>query len=181
MPDDFMPGGFEVRQLLSQAGPHGNLAGNLMKFLVILALATGLADAADPFYAGIWKIASATVAPWQAGPPYADDTAEMKTLVGKTVAIQRAAIVGPGILGCKGPRYRVKDYPADMLFQGQFGEMHRRDATADPAKIAAGLGFKGSAWKTLETGCANELDFHFLDPVTASFGLNNYIYILKKQ
>ena len=73
-----------------------------------------------------------------------------------------------------------------MLFQGAFGEMHLRDKSADPAKIAATLGFRGSAsktptWKTLETGCANELDFHFLDPTTAAFGLNNYVYMLKKQ
>ena len=147
----------------------------------MLVLAVGAANAADLFYLGTWKIISAAPAPWQTGAPYADDTAEMKSLVGKTVVIQRSAIVGPGIIGCKGPRYRVKDYPADMLFQGQFGEMHRRDATADPAKIAAKLGFKGTTWKTLETGCANELDFHFLDPATTSFGLNNYIYILKKQ
>ena len=64
--------------------------------------------------------------------------------------------------------------------------MHLRDKSADPAKIAATLGFRGSAsktptWKTVETGCANELDFHFLDPTTAAFGLNNYVYMLKKQ
>jgi len=55
-----------------------------------------------------------------------------------------------------------------------------------PAKLAAQLGFRGSTsktqtWKTLETGCGNELDYHFLDPSTAAFGLNNYVYILKKQ
>jgi len=104
----------------------------------------------------------------------------MKSLVGKTVVIGRAAIVGPGILGCKGPRYRVKDYPADMLFQGGFGEMHEKDKSVDPAKIAAALGFRGASWKTLETGCATELDFHFIDPTTGAFALNNYIYKFKK-
>ena len=105
----------------------------------------------------------------------------MKSLVGKTVIIQPKRIIGPRIIACQGPNYRVKDYPAGMLFQGAFDEMHRRDPSADPAKIAAGLGFKGSSWKTLETGCANELDYHFLDPATAAFGLNNYVYMLKKQ
>lgn len=68
-----------------------------------------------------------------------------------------------------------------MLFQGAFDEMRRKDASAEPAKIAARLGFRGSSWKTLETGCANELDFHFLDPSTADFALNNYVYTMKKQ
>ena len=68
-----------------------------------------------------------------------------------------------------------------MLFQGAFGEMHLRDKSVDPAKVSARVGFQGSSWKTLETGCGNEIDYHFLDPTTAAFGLNDYIYILKKQ
>jgi hypothetical protein len=64
-------------------------------------------------------------------------------------------------------------YPADMLFQGAFGEMHNRDKSADPVKIAQGIGFRGSRWKTLETGCGNEIDYHFLDPTTAAFGLSS--------
>jgi hypothetical protein len=68
-----------------------------------------------------------------------------------------------------------------MLFQGELGEMQSRDKSVDPEKLAAKLGFKGKLWKTLETGCATELDFHFIDPNTTTFGLNNYVYILKKQ
>jgi hypothetical protein len=143
------------------------------------SVALGLA--ADPFYIGTWKIVSAAVAPWQDGRPYESDLSEMKSLVNRTVVIQAGAIAGPRPVACKGPNYRVKDYPADMLFQGAFGEMHRRDKSADPAKIAAKLGFRGSQWKTLETGCGNELDYHFLDPATADFGLNNYVYTMKKQ
>jgi hypothetical protein len=157
----------------------------IMKIFLIMALLTaGLvtrAPAADPFYIGTWKIASAAAAPWWDDRGHESDLAEMKSLVGKTVAIQANAIIGPRPVACKGPNYQVKDYPADMLFQGAFGEMQRRDKSADPTKIAAKLGFRGSSWKTLETGCGNELDYHFLDPVTAAFGLNNYVYILKKQ
>jgi hypothetical protein len=68
-----------------------------------------------------------------------------------------------------------------MLFQGSFDEMRRRDKSADPVKLAAKLGFHGPTSKVLETGCGNELDLHFVDPATAEFGLNNYVYILKKQ
>ncbi len=156
----------------------------LLTMLVMALMAGALlpsACAADPFYIGSWKITSAAVAPWQEGRPYTDDLAEMKSLVGTTVVIQLKAIIGPHAVACKGPHYQVKDYPADMLFLGAVGEMHRRDKSADPAKIAAKLGFRGSSWKTLETGCGNELDYHFLDPGTATFGLNNYVYTLKKQ
>ena len=65
---------------------------------------------------------------------------------------------------------------------GPFGEMRLRDKTVDPVKVAASVGFsQGKSWKTVETGCENELDYHFMDNATAAFGLNNYIYILKKQ
>jgi hypothetical protein len=66
-----------------------------------------------------------------------------------------------------------------MLFQCAFGEMHRRDKSADPGKIAASVGFQGSRWKTLETNCAVEIDYHFIDPTTPAIGLNDYVYTLK--
>lgn len=77
--------------------------------------------------------------------------------------------------------YQVKDYPAGMLFRGAFGEIRRRDKSADLTKIAAQLSFRGSSWKTLETGCGNELDLQFLDLATADFGLNNYVSTMKSQ
>jgi hypothetical protein len=51
----------------------------------------------------------------------------------------------------------------------------------DPVKLAASVGFKGATFKTLETGCEFELDWHFIDATTCAFGLNNYIYTMKKQ
>jgi hypothetical protein len=147
--------------------------------LVVVCLAAA-ALAADPFYLGTWKIDSAAVAPW-ADTARKPDTEEMKSLVGKSITIKAMGIDGPPALACKGPRYVVKNYPADMLFQGAFGEMHRRDKSVNPSKIAAALGFRGSSWKTLETGCGNELDYHFLDATTFAFGLNDYVYTVKKQ
>jgi hypothetical protein len=150
----------------------------VLKLCVVLL--APLAFAADPFYLGTWKIDSAVVAPW-ADAQHKDDAVEMKTLVGKTVIMKPSEIVGPRQVACKGPKYKVEMFPADMLFQGAFDEMRRRDKSVDPAKLAAKLGFKGTEWKTLETGCATELDFHFIDPATTTFGLNNYVYTLKKQ
>jgi len=109
----------------------------------------------------------------------------MRSLVGKIIVIKPNEITGPRALACKGPKYSVKDFPASMLFQGAFEEMQTRDKSVDPAKMAERLGFRGSTnqplWKTLETGCANELDFHFVDAGTAKFGLNNVVYTLKKE
>ena len=151
----------------------------LRRVLIATALA-GVLLASDRFYFGTWKIDSAVVAPWwtDAGKP---DDGESKALVGKTITIAAGAISGPGILACKGPHYKVVEVPAEGLFQGAFDEMHRRDSSADPAKLAEKVGFKGKSWKSLQTGCANELDFHFLDANTAEFGLNNYVYVLKRQ
>ena len=173
-----------MTEVLRLPGPFNQSISIFGRSRLALALLAGAALAstalaADPFYLGTWKIASAVVAPW-AG-PVRPDPAEMKSLVGKTVTIKQNEIAGPTTLMCKGPAYHVKDYPADWLFQGAFGEMHERDKSADPVKIAASLGFHGSSWKTVITGCANELEYHFIDPATAAFGLNDFVYTLKKQ
>jgi hypothetical protein len=148
--------------------------------ILVAIMLVGRAFAADPFYLGVWKIDSAVVAPWWTDPGK-PDAAESKTLVGKTVTIAPAAISGPGILACKGPHYKVVVIPAEGMFQGAFDEMRRRDKSVEPAKLAARIGFKGTSWKSLQTGCANELDFHFIDPNTTVFGLNDFVYTLKKQ
>ncbi|HZU26460.1 MAG TPA: hypothetical protein VFA04_13115 [Bryobacteraceae bacterium] len=145
-----------------------------------LVLATANVIAAEPFYIGTWKIDSATVAPWWTERE-APDPGEKKALVGRTFSIGAKSITGPPQLACGNPHYVVKDYAADMLFQGAFGEMHEREKSVDPATAAAAAGFRGSTWKTLETGCGNEIDFHFIDSSTAAFGLNNYIYRVSRQ
>jgi hypothetical protein len=146
---------------------------------VALAFAAFALPAADPSYIGAWKIASTATAPWSTreSPP---DEAERKSLIGKIVTFRANEILGPRQVACKGPKYVVVDSPVEGLFQGMFDEMRRRDKSVDPAKEAAKAGFKGTSWKTLETGCGNEVDWHFIDPMTVTFGLNNVIYTLRK-
>lgn len=147
--------------------------------IVVIGLATSvLAEAADAFYLGIWKLDSAIVAPW-AGPNDKPDVAEKESLLGKTVTVAPSAITGPKIFACKGPHYKLTDYTADLLFQGAFGEMHDADKAKDPSKLAASIGFTATPIKTLETGC--EFDWHFVDRSTAEISLDNYVYLLKKQ
>jgi hypothetical protein len=134
------------------------------------------AIASVDFFLGNWTIEKAVVAPW-ADPASKPDDAEMKSLVGKTVTFKNKEIAGPRIVACKDPSYEIHDGGADMLFQGALTQ--KQDGSSqDPNKPAADLGFKGSSWKTLQTGCENELDYHFVDDKTVEFGLNDYVYTL---
>ena len=151
-------------------------------------LAAALAIGCAPFasaagagldYLGTWKLSAAVVAPWADPATRKPDKAEPERLLGKAVVFKPGEIAGPQPFACKGARYKVKDYTADMVFQGAFGEMQSKDKSADPTKIAAGLGFPAAGIETLETGC--EIDFHFVDGTTARAGLNDYVYTLKKQ
>jgi hypothetical protein len=157
---------------------------NLSKtYAVLFLISAGIssAKAAEPFYLGTWKIVSIAPAPWVSTERKAD-LAESKTLTGKIVKIEATRILGPRQIACPKPNYQVKNYGVDMLFQGSFAEMKERDKSVDMAKAAATAGFRNETeWKTLETGCETEVDFHFIDPTTAAFGLNNVLYTLKKQ
>ena len=142
------------------------------------ALAAGSASAAGAFYLGRWTFVSAARAPW-ADPAHPLDNAEPARLRGKTIMLGPRSIAGPPPYLCRGPHYILREYPADMLFEGALGEMRDRDKSVDPAKIAASLGFHGPRFKTIETGC--DFDIHFVDADTAEVGLNDYVYTLKRR
>ncbi len=143
-----------------------------------LCIAASPAGAAGPFYIGTWKISGAALAPW-ADPARRPDSAEPARLIGKTIIFKEKAIAGPQPFACKEPKYKLSDYTAGLLFQGAFDEMHARNNSEDPEKLAASIGFSGAKIKTLETGC--EFDFHFARDGTAKTGLNDYVYTLQKQ
>jgi hypothetical protein len=145
----------------------------------ISAASFASALAAGPDYLGTWKLSAAQVAPWADPATRKPDKAEPERMLGKSLVFKQGEIAGPQPFACKRARYKVKDYTADMVFQGAFADMQAKDKSADPTKIAASLGFPAAGIKTLETGC--EFDFHFIDGVTAKAGLNDYVYTLKKQ
>ena len=146
-----------------------------------LALASPAFAAPAPWYLGGWKITAAVPAPW-VQPGHPPSAAEKRSLMGRTVWLRRGEIAGPRDFTCKEPHYEVVDFTADMLFEGELAEMQSENPKANPEKLAASVGFVGSKWKTVETGC--EIDWHFpnaADLTTAKIGLNDWVYTLKKQ
>jgi hypothetical protein len=156
-----------------------------MKFTVVTwliicgtAAIGGPARSAEPAYLGAWKISAAVTAPW-ADPTQRPDSAEQARLLGKAIVFKAKEITGPPPFACRAPHYKESDYTADMIFQGAFEEMQTRNKSVDPDRLATSLGFMGRNIRTLETGC--EMDFHFVDAMTAEIGLNDTVYTLKKQ
>jgi hypothetical protein len=142
--------------------------------IFLAAIAGSPARGADPFYAGTWKIQKAVVAPWWPEKE-TPDPSESKLLVGKSFSIRANAITGPRQVACPGPRFKLQQSPADMLFQGMLENVRSQ------ASVLASLGFEGKQWKTITTGCENELDFHFVNDRTLTFALDNYIYFASKR
>jgi len=156
-----------------------------MRNVIAACVAAGIALAisaparsADAFYIGTWKISGAVTAPW-ADPTQKPNRAEQARLLGKAILFKPKEIAGPPPFACKAPHYKESDYTADMIFQGAFEEMQSKNKSVDPDRLATSLGFLEKNIKTLETGC--EMDFHFVDAMTAEIGLNDTVYTLKKQ
>jgi len=126
-------------------------------------------------YAGTWTIASSEPAPWphEAG---AEVPKEIAKLTGATVALKADRIEGPRELACRKPHYKLRQDGAEMLFQGALAEYGDRKTT--PEQAATKLGFSARPITTIETGCANELEFHAIDGGHLVFGLNNRVYRL---
>src|ERR1051325_8779303 len=103
--------------------------------LAAAALAMGAlaARTADPWL-GSWKITEAKVAPW-AGKSRARSEVDLKELLNKTVTFRPREIAGPPMLVCKGPKYKLSDFFADMMFHRAFRPTLQKDEPADPAKV----------------------------------------------
>lgn len=136
-------------------------------------LSTSFAACAQDGFAGAWKIERSEPAPW-VHTPDVTDAGEVKRLFGAKVRFEPGRIVGPDPLACTKPHYRVRQDQADQLFQGGLAENTAPATNAD--KLADELGFGKRPIKTLETGCASNIDFHMIDRDHALFALNNTLY-----
>ena len=103
--------------------------------------------AAQQAVTGTWVIRQAApVAPWVAQGATPPSDREQRRLAGGRVTFRADRISGPAPLACRGPHYQVRDYGADMLFQGNLTQAEAQ---------ATALGFTARPIKTLETGCAS--------------------------
>ena len=143
----------------------------LLAAMACLAALPATAAAPQRLFYGRWLIAEAHPAPWYN--PADPGTAPFDDhLVGKSIVYMPSRIVGPRVLACKGPHYRMLEATPGYLFQG---------GLTAPAAQASALGFRGQRIATLETGCAGAIDFHFINGSTALFALDNMVYTLCKQ
>jgi len=132
---------------------------------------------AQESFAGAWKIVKSEPAPWVKAADVLD-AKEIKRLVGASVEFSAKAIKGPAPIACKGPHYEIKQYEADMLFQGALAEYG--DPATTPDKMANTIGFGNRPIASLVTGCASELEFHAIDADHAVFALNNSLYRMSR-
>jgi hypothetical protein len=126
---------------------------------------------AQEAFSGTWKIEKSEPAPWAKTPDMLD-AKEVKRFVGASLEFKSNAISGPAPLACKDPHYAIKQYDADMLFQGALAEYG--DPSTTPDKMAEKIGFAKRPVTSLETGC--EIDFHATDADHLVFALNNSLY-----
>jgi len=145
-----------------------------------LLLLSSLPVRAENAMAGSWMIERADPAPWSNDTDYQPFRKAMPQYVGKHVLFEAKRIKGPALLACAKPNYAMKDYPADMLFQGQLGELEQRGGKK-AEETATAMGFATRPVRTLETGCEGAFDFHMSDADHAAFALDNMIYWLKRD
>jgi hypothetical protein len=151
---------------------HGFLRSAMAALVLAGASLSAPAQADNPAFLGTWVIAQARTAPWvKAGDQAAFSPEEQRRLVGSKITYRDHRIVALAPLGCPDPHYRFAQVGPDYLFQGTL---------TDPVAQARALGFPAPRSYMLETGCEGLIDFHFVDPRTAMFALNNMIYTLKK-
>jgi hypothetical protein len=136
-----------------------------------LISANGAVHAAALDYQGVWTITTSEPAP-RSEPKEKPVASDLKALIGHTVTFWTDRIDAPAPLGCKKPHYAIKQYAADMLFQG---------GLTDPGKQASALGFVDKTIPTVETGCDGAIDFHFVNVGTALFALNNRVYRMERK
>ena len=149
---------------------------NVALVAVALSMLAALPAQAANAMAGSWKIEKAEPAPWSDGKDYPPAT-DSASYVGKKVVFSAKRIGGPSVLACAKPHFEMKDYSADMLFQGLLGEAEQRGGKK-AEDTATALGFKTRPIHTLETGCEGAIDFHMTDANHAAFALNNSIFWL---
>lgn len=147
--------------------------------LALVLCGTGArADDAAPIL-GKWAISRYVIAPW-ARP---EDSAMLNTEAKKLLKLQvtytaKSVVAKHPTIGCKDAHYETSSFPYEDLFQGELGEVPA-DARAKTVKE---VGFPLPPVPGIELGCSTgDFSYHFRDPNTVVFALNDVIYVLTRQ
>lgn len=146
----------------------------------LLTLATALpafvpltsAHAQDARFAGSWRIAAGSPAPWLE-PGQTVDAATIESYVGQVISFSEDSVDAPHPFGCGNAKYETMTQPPEGLFQGALDP-----ATA--AQDAAAIGIEGETI-TLSVACDTGLfDYHLAGDKLLT-ALDNVIYTLERQ
>lgn len=133
--------------------------------------------AAQGVFAGSWKIVKSEPAPWAKTADLIEKN-EVKRLVGARLELRADRIDGPAPLHCVHPRYEVKDYAAEGIFEGGLAEIG--DPSTTPDKLADRIGFRKRPIVTIVPNCESEIEYHAIDDDHVIFALNNSLYRLTR-
>lgn len=151
--------------------------------LAVFLLPAAFAHADNFPFGGRWMITGAVHAPWE-DPAHPMVTDDEQRYDGKVVTITRDSINGPDLLGCGKTEMTVETLPFAGLFEGGLAADPKDPSGAydeDKARtLALQLGFTTEPVPTLFQDCS-EISLHYRDPTTLLFGLDNRIFIMKKQ
>jgi hypothetical protein len=132
---------------------------------------------AEPSLMGTWDIVEAAHAPWTAPTEHAALAAEGRRM------LKLAITFAPGTVNSKhkafscarGVIYEANSLEADSIFQGNLPE-------PNPTAAALRMGFAKGEIPSVDVRCIKaQYSFHFRDPNTVLFALNNVIYTLKRR
>lgn len=156
----------------------------MTRILAIAGLALAVLLLAEPAaaqqrFAGTWDVASGKPAPWASNPNDATDMAEAKRFIGQRVTFAARAVTAPRPLGCAHATYDFRSAEADTLFEGSLSE-DGRGHPANPVAVARTLGVMQKTVVGMTASCS-EVEFFLVDPNTVLFGLNNWVFTLKRH
>jgi hypothetical protein len=141
-----------------------------------LCLLAAVPAQAQGVFAGSWIVTKAEDAPW-VGPKNDLKPHYEPALKNAVMTFHPKRVDAPSWFACLKPHYAITELEPESLFEGGLDDADRGMTT--PKESAAKLGFVGTKFPTLETGCA-ELSFHLATPDTILFALNNVVYTLKR-
>ena len=142
-----------------------------------LAAASALAAPAEVSIIGDWQIVEATPGPWTDAADRPALMSEGKRMLKLVISFAASQVHSKNrAFNCtRGVIYEPNSLDPDSIFSGNLPE-------PNPTAAALRMGFGRSGIPGVDVKCINAIyTFHFRDPNTALFNLDNVIYTLKRR